>query len=626
MGFGIGLGPRIFRVRVSTRGLGVSSGLGPFSVWANTGSRRRRRPRRNSVLVRSSGVRYLTEPVDQPSVPSIPMTDVTGTDAGALAPTGAGDLVQQLNAAARMPRWPWVLAGSVVGVLAFAALAWLAVALLVVGLVATCVVFVRERPRRRVQVTYDVEGPVGEWFSSVTSGWPTLMRLGGSWRINTEGAIGSVHQHKVNAGASKLVSRSRVSFGLPAPRILVTNVPVPSVTSGSSSLYFLPDRVLVKTRRRWSDVDYSALRMDAKPQRFIEDSAPPRDSQQVGATWQYVNVKGGPDRRYKNNRQLPIMQYGRMELTSGQGLQWIIDVSQPKAAHWLASMVLARPVVRATPAPLVPNRADPDQRRQIAQAPKPTTVRQSTHPVPHQLPGVLTPVSTRGRVSVVGESHYQSAILAVVAGRTVPIAGQWDKTLEAWAALVPEPDNSYDSNAVRVDLASPDGWFTVGYLSRELARDYQPVLLGMSAHGLGWAPARICRSSAGPLAVYLHLAKPEGLVMQNSLPPSAKVLPAVTSAAISGETRHQETLAHYRPKSGGTSKVWATLHPSHVQSGKYSGSPTLEVRFDGDRVGELTAAQAGRFRNVQTLTGVACEAEVYVGSRNIEVRVFLAEA
>lgn len=44
MGFGIGLGPRLFRVRVSTRGVRVSSGVGPF--WASTGTSRRRRSRR----------------------------------------------------------------------------------------------------------------------------------------------------------------------------------------------------------------------------------------------------------------------------------------------------------------------------------------------------------------------------------------------------------------------------------------------------------------------------------------------------------------------------------------------------------------------------------------------------
>ena len=37
--------------------------------------------------------------------------------------------------------------------------------------------------------------------------------------------------------------------------------------------------------------------------RFVESSNVPRDATIVGKTWQYVNKSGGPDRRYKNNRQ-----------------------------------------------------------------------------------------------------------------------------------------------------------------------------------------------------------------------------------------------------------------------------------------------------------------------------------
>jgi hypothetical protein len=51
--------------------------------------------------------------------------------------------------------------------------------------------------------------------------------------------------------------------------------------------------------------------------------------------------------------------------------------------------------------------------------------------------------------------------------------------------------------------------------------------------------------------------------------------------------------------------------------------PTLEVRVDGSRVGELTAAQADRYGSILTAREMACEAEVYEGSKNLEVRLFL---
>lgn len=121
---------------------------------------------------------------------------------------------------------------------------------------------------------------------------------------------------------------------------------MPSASSGSNALFLLPDRVLVKSGRRWSDIDYQQLSATASSTRFIEDARRPRDSQQVGTTWRYANVKGGPDRRFKNNRQLPIMLYGRLKLTSPHGLSWVLDLSQPPMAEWLTEMIRARPATQ----------------------------------------------------------------------------------------------------------------------------------------------------------------------------------------------------------------------------------------------------------------------------------------
>lgn len=114
--------------------------------------------------------------------------------------------------------------------------------------------------------------------------------------------------HKTNADASNLVSRVLLTAGVAGPKHLSTNVVVPSLVAGKSSLHLLPDRVLLRDGKVYSDVSYAHLRSRGHPQRFIESpGALPRDSQQVGQTWQYVNVKGGPDRRYANNPVLPIM-------------------------------------------------------------------------------------------------------------------------------------------------------------------------------------------------------------------------------------------------------------------------------------------------------------------------------
>ena len=76
-------------------------------------------------------------------------------------------------------------------------------------------------------------------------------------------------------------------------------------------------------------LNYSDIDSNAHTTRFIESESVPRDAQVVGQTWKYVNKSGEPDRRFKDNRQLPICLYGELELSSTSGLNTVIMFSNP---------------------------------------------------------------------------------------------------------------------------------------------------------------------------------------------------------------------------------------------------------------------------------------------------------
>src|SRR5205085_10647069 len=79
-----------------------------------------------------------------------------------------------------------------------------------------------------------------------------------------------------------------------------------------------------------------ARNVSFSPTRFIEDAGVPQDVQVVGTTWQYVNKNGGPDRRFSNNRQIPVAQYGLLKITSRTGLNIHLHVSNLEAARYFA--------------------------------------------------------------------------------------------------------------------------------------------------------------------------------------------------------------------------------------------------------------------------------------------------
>lgn len=60
---------------------------------------------------------------------------------------------------------------------------------------------------------------------------------------------------------------------------------------------------------------------------LFEEGTLPHDAKVVDRTWQYVNKNGGPDRRFNNNRELPVCLYEDLKLSSASGLNELLQVS-----------------------------------------------------------------------------------------------------------------------------------------------------------------------------------------------------------------------------------------------------------------------------------------------------------
>jgi hypothetical protein len=106
--------------------------------------------------------------------------------------------------------------------------------------------------------------------------------------------------------------------------------------------------------------------------------------------------------------------------------------------------------------------------------------------------------------SVVGESNYQQCLDKTVRGaRTTPpfppdeMPFESDNEPRPWFAayLQREPGNTYDANAVSVS----SGHGIVGYLDRNAAKRFQPVLQLLESHGHagGVCPAYALRADNG---------------------------------------------------------------------------------------------------------------------------------
>ncbi|MFI7696129.1 hypothetical protein ACIBQ6_44175 [Nonomuraea sp. NPDC049655] len=264
-----------------------------------------------------------------------PGRDVVMHDVVSLVPARPSDVVQQLQrAAGRRPYWPFALAALL---LAGLVTGRFGLVVLAVGLPGVLWVALRDRAARAVVVMYDVTDEAARRFDHLVNAITGLQQAHGFWLITASGAITSTYQFKVNAGASSLLRRLNASARLTGPRILVTNVAVPTLTAGSLSVHFLPDRILFRDGRHVADLAYQHLQVAMEHARFIEAGPVPRDGTVVDSTWRYVNVNGGPDRRFNNNVRLPVLLYGRLLLRSHSGLNLVWDASQAPLVHAVAN-------------------------------------------------------------------------------------------------------------------------------------------------------------------------------------------------------------------------------------------------------------------------------------------------
>jgi len=180
---------------------------------------------------------------------------------------------------------------------------------------------------------FDLADGMDHRFAGFLQKFSTFSQCAKIWHIQ---ARGTTKDWKRSAGANTLVDRREVTVSLSVPPRVQANIDVPVLSAGRQTLYFFPDRLLVYEKAGVGAVRYSDLLSAIGTVAFREEQALPSDARTVGTTWRYVNKNGGPDRRFSNNREIPILEYGQIQLSSKSGLNEMFQTSQSGAARVLA--------------------------------------------------------------------------------------------------------------------------------------------------------------------------------------------------------------------------------------------------------------------------------------------------
>ncbi|MGH9636483.1 MAG: DUF4236 domain-containing protein [Candidatus Angelobacter sp.] len=340
----LGFGP--LRVNLSKSGVGYSLGVRGARIGANSRGTYIRMGRsgiyyQKYLQTKSSQAKPVPGPI-QPQVASEPeLAHVIHTArASSLQDSSATDLLQEITFLHRKAR----IAPFVIGLTAFAVVismlahlsVWIEIALVLVGAVAHAIATRADYKRKVLHLDYALEPEAVRAYVALLQGIEQLRGLGGLWRVSS----GETNTNtKYHAGAQYSIKRNRIVTRLEPPRFISTDAAVVMVNTGPQRLYFLPDRILVYEGDQIGAVSYGSLVFTVGPSTFVESDAVPPDAEIIGRTWRYTNKSGGPDRRFANNPQIPLVHYASIGMQSSGGLNYLFQASNMQKANWFVQAV-----------------------------------------------------------------------------------------------------------------------------------------------------------------------------------------------------------------------------------------------------------------------------------------------
>jgi hypothetical protein len=334
----ISLGP--IRINLSKSGLGFSTGV--------KGLRLGIRPDGRSYVHAGRYGLYYRQELGRPAKPEKEVADVATPPtfvydpvlAGTVKDRVQGGLAALLQDSYSRPRLDYLAIGVLLVACAFG-FAWNWIAGGVVSVLSILVVArisCWETRRRTVYLNYQMEGIVLQAYQRLVDSFNRLASCSRIWVTTSSTRIDSLAGFKQHAGATSLSQRAVARVGDGTPPWVEANVQIPTIQARGQTLYFLPDGIVVYDHTGVAFIDYTDVSPSTETVRFIEESSP-HDAVVVDRTWLHPNKDGGPDKRFAENRQLPVCLYGDLELRSPSGLLAFLQTSRHDVPSHFAQTV-----------------------------------------------------------------------------------------------------------------------------------------------------------------------------------------------------------------------------------------------------------------------------------------------
>lgn len=191
--------------------------------------------------------------------------------------------------------------------------------------------------KERCFIIYEFDESEQQKWDDISKAW---MAVAGSESLHEVTLTARSHDSRRSAGIEDAVDTVKISSGNKLPWYLKTNITPIIFNLKDQQIAIMPDRLLIFGKKQFGALAYNEIKIDISAFGFLEGGeSVPSDSEVVKMVWAYSNNDGSPDRRYANNRQYPILKYGKIDISSPDGLNIQILCSNESASDALNEVI-----------------------------------------------------------------------------------------------------------------------------------------------------------------------------------------------------------------------------------------------------------------------------------------------
>lgn len=163
----------------------------------------------------------------------------------------------------------------------------------------------------KVVVTFEAGDAAQRAYSSMVRTFDALKLASKKWDVTADR---STNQFVERTRANRTVNRHPVTFEFSSTDLIQFSGRAMRFenVNGDDILLYPGIAVIPRADGMFALIDIRDLEVGIEGVRFHEDEEVPSDAEVVGYTWAKTNKDGSPDRRFRENYQIPICLYGQI--------------------------------------------------------------------------------------------------------------------------------------------------------------------------------------------------------------------------------------------------------------------------------------------------------------------------